>query len=261
MDSAERQKVAADALVAFCCDCFRKTGMPAEDARLTALSLVEADLRGVDSHGVVRLAIYVERLVRRAIAPEPELAVARETRSSAVVDGGNGMGQVVGAFAMRRAIRKGEQEGEPAFVAVRNSNHFGAAAWFAEMAISHDMIGFAFTIGGINHMVPWGGAEAMLGNNPFAVALPPPNELPIAAFEDLAAYRRRMAKAARDVRGVRKAPGVDRVFLPGEREAVLLAERRKFGVPLAAEVVRELAEVGRRFGLDFPVLLQGAAPA
>lgn len=359
MDDGSEPLIDADALTAFCCDAFAAAGLPADDAALTSESLVEADLRGVHSHGVVRLPIYVERLLRGAIEPAPAIRIVRETRSTAVVDGGNGMGQVVGAFAMDLAIRKGEAEGEPAFVSVRNSNHFGAAAWFAEMASRRDMIGFAYTIGGINHMVPWGGAEAMLGNNPFATSFPMPDEaplvldmacsvaargkiivaakegkpipadwavdrdgrpttdaraaldgfvspvggpkgyaltlaigllstmlsgagfgrevthmyedfdnpqnighlfgvLPIAAFEDPEVYRRRMRKAASDVRDVRRSPGVERVFLPGEREAGLMAERRTGGVPLPPEVIAELRESGARFGLVFPA---GRAPA
>ena len=144
----------------------------------TAHSLVEADLRGVESHGLVRLAIYAERLRRGAIASRPHITVVRQSSATAVVDGGNGMGQVVGAYAMRLAIEKG-RAGEPAFVSVRNSNHFGAAAYFAEMAVAEDMIGVAYTIGGINHMTPWGGAEAILGNNPFAVAFPVRNAPPV----------------------------------------------------------------------------------
>ena len=89
------------------------------------------------------------------------------------------MGQVVSAWSMDVAVRKAAEHGEPAFVSVRNSNHFGAAAWFAEMASRRGMIGLAYTIGGINHMVPWGGKEAMLGNNPFAVAFPLRGEAPL----------------------------------------------------------------------------------
>lgn len=345
----------ADALVGYCTALFQAVGMPRADALLCAEQLVTADLRGVESHGVVRTAIYLERLRCGVIAPRPEMKVARQTRSTAVFDGGNGMGQVVGQRAMELAIAKAGEHGEPAFVSVRNSNHFGAAAWFAELAAREDMVGFAYTIGGINHMVPWGGAEAMLGNNPFAVAFPlrdappyvldmacsvaargkiivaakegraiPPDwavdrdgqpttdaraalegfvapvggpkgyaltmtigllstmlsgayfgsevthmyddfenaqnighlfgALPIAAFEDLETYYARMHKAASDVRGVRRARDVERIHLPGEREATLAAARRRDGLPLGAETWRELASLGAAFGLIAPAL-------
>lgn len=349
----EHPIVGAAALTDFCRAVLAGAGMPEADARLAAESLVESDLRGVESHGVVRLPIYAERLRRGAIAAGPQIRVVRRSRCTAVVDGGNGMGQVVGTYAMRLAVEMARAEGEPAFVSVRNSNHFGAAAWFAELAVEHHLIGFAYTIGGINHMVPWGGAEPMLGNNPFAVAFPqraaPPlvldmacsvaargkiivaakegvpipegwavdrdgvpttdarralegfvtpvggpkgyaltltigllstmlsgagfgtevthmyedferpqnighlfGALPIAAFEELEVYYARMEKAAREVRGVKKAPGVEHIALPGEREARLAEERRRRGVPVPREVLDELAATGRRFGVALP---------
>ena len=153
--------------------------MPDDDAVPIIDNLVEADLRGVDSHGVVRLPIYVERLAAGATNPRPHVRRLRETPTTAVVDGDNGMGQLVGMQAMATAIDKAREAGACVFVSVRNSNHFGAAAYYAQMAVPHDMIGIAFTIGGINHMTPWGGAAAILGNNPFAIALPAGRERPV----------------------------------------------------------------------------------
>jgi LDH2 family malate/lactate/ureidoglycolate dehydrogenase len=342
--------VSAPSLTDWCAVAFRAAGMPETDARLTAESLVEADLRGVESHGVMRVPIYIERLTRGVIEPVPAIRTVRQTRSTAVVDGGNGMGQVVGVFAMSVAIEKAALENEPAFVSVFNSNHFGAAAYFVEMASRRNMIGFAYTISGINHMVPWGGAEAMLGNNPFAVAMPiagsdpmvldmacsvaargkiivaakegraipadwavnaagqpttdasealggfmspvggpkgyaltltigllstmlsgasfgrevthqyedfdnPQNighlfgVLPIAAFEEEATYATRMSKAASEIRGARRASGVDRLYLPGEREAELLQFRSRAGIPLSPEVRRDLDAVALKLGI------------
>jgi LDH2 family malate/lactate/ureidoglycolate dehydrogenase len=141
-------------------------------------SLVEADLRGVHSHGVIRLPIYVQRLEAGVFNPRPSIRLVRETRTTAVMDGDNGMGQLVCRRAMELAIAKAA-DGDPAWVGVRNSNHNGTESYFAQMAIEKDMIGFCFTIGGINHVIPWGGAEGMLGNNPFAIALPAAEELPV----------------------------------------------------------------------------------
>jgi LDH2 family malate/lactate/ureidoglycolate dehydrogenase len=129
------------------------------------------------------MKVYTDRLRAGALNPRPVTRTIRESRPTAVVDGDNGLGQIVGAHAMYLAIEKG-RAGDPAFVAVRDSNHYGAAAWYTEMACAAEMIGLSFTIGAINHMIPWGGAEAMLGNNPFAVALPrkgaPPIDLDMA---------------------------------------------------------------------------------
>ena len=124
---------AADDLRRFTGGVLEALGLSGEDAALVARSLVEADLRGVDSHGLVRLKIYADRLKAGCVNPQPVPRVVRATRSTGVLDGDNGMGQIVGAAAMRFAIEKA-RDGEPAFVAVRNSNHYGAAAWFAEMA-------------------------------------------------------------------------------------------------------------------------------
>ncbi|MFZ4806082.1 MAG: Ldh family oxidoreductase [Hyphomicrobiaceae bacterium] len=346
--------VDAAALVAFCRQAFETTGMAPEHAAAVAANLVEADLRGVESHGVVRLPIYVERLTARANNPSPVVHTVRETRTTAVIDGDNGMGQWVGMRAMEVAIDKARREGEPSWVTVRNSNHFGAAALYAEMAVAAQMIGLAFTIGGINHMVPWGGAEAMLGNNPFAMAFPAGRErpvvldmacsvaargkiivaakegrpipadwaigpdgaptadaavalqgfvapvggpkgyaltlaiglmstmlsgaafgsevthmyedldrpqnvghafaaLPVAAFEDPDHYARRMEKAIADIRGVKRADGVARVYLPGEREALLMEQRRVAGVPIGVGVFDELAALGRARGLELAI--------
>jgi LDH2 family malate/lactate/ureidoglycolate dehydrogenase len=237
-------------------------------------------------------------------------------------------------------------------VSVRNSNHFGAAAYYSRMAIAHDMIGFSFTIGGINHMTPWGGAEAILGNNPLSIALPAGEErpvvldmacsvaargkiivaakdgtpipgdwaigpdgqattdpvealkgfvlpvggpkgyaltlmigllstmlsgaafgsevtnmyedlervqnvghlfgvLPIACFMPIEIYKKRIDKAIREIRGVPRAPGVERIYLPGEREQILAEAQSESGIPIKSSVWAELLEVGR--SLDMAV--------
>lgn len=141
--------VSADALERFCAEIFARLGVPKPDATLAARSIVEADLRGVESHGVIRMMIYAERLRAGAFNPRPGIHIVRETRSTAVVDGDNGLGQIVGAHAMSLAIDKG-RAGDPAFVAVRNSNHYGAAAWYAEMACTAEMIGVGAVVGSVS---------------------------------------------------------------------------------------------------------------
>lgn len=163
--------VTETALKTFCVEVLLHVGVAKDEATMIIDNLVTADMRGVDSHGVVRLPIYVKRIEAGVINPRPSVRIVRETATSAVVNGDNGLGQWVGMKAMEVAIDKA-LSGACTFVSVRNSNHFGAAAYYAEMASTHDLIGLAFTIGGINHMTPWGGAEAILGNNPFAVAMP-----------------------------------------------------------------------------------------
>jgi LDH2 family malate/lactate/ureidoglycolate dehydrogenase len=351
MMASDTRLVSEQALVSFGVAVLTKVDVPENEAREIMDNLVLADLRDVDSHGIVRLPIYVQRLAAKATNPRPRIKIVRETPTSAVVDGDNGMGQIVGLRAMQIAIDKGRQHGGMcAFVSVRNSNHYGAAAAFAEMACAHDMVGLSYTIGGINHMVPWGGAEGRLGNNPFAVALPAGKEhpvvldmacsvaargkiivaakegqpipadwavgpdgqpttdavealkgfvqpvggpkgyaltlivgllstmlsgagfgsevthmyddfehpqnighlfgvLPIALFEDIEVYRRRMEKAVSEMRNAKRAPGVERIFLPGEREALSLEQRRRNGIPVGLGVLAELEALGAQYGV------------
>ncbi|MRT24950.1 Ldh family oxidoreductase [Enterobacteriaceae bacterium RIT697] len=162
----------------FCTQILENIGVPDDDAKIVVENLLEADLRGVYSHGVVRFPIYVKRILDGGTNPKAKMSILKETRTTAVVDGDNGLGHLVGVQAMQLAIEKAS-EGDCVFVAVKNSNHFGAAAYYTEMAARNNMIGFSFTIGAINHMTPWGGAEAMLGNNPFSVAFPTRESFPI----------------------------------------------------------------------------------
>jgi LDH2 family malate/lactate/ureidoglycolate dehydrogenase len=333
----------------FCAEILTKLEVPPGDAVHIADNLVEADLRGVSSHGVIRFPIYVQRLRAGVVNPRPKIQIVRETSSTAVVDGDNGMGQLVAMKAMQVAIDKG-RSGDCNFVAVRNSNHFGAAAYYSYMAVAHEMIGMSLTIGGINHMTPWGGAEAILGNNPFSIALPAgeelpvvldmacsvaargkimvaakdstsiPNDwalgpdgqpttdahqalkgfllpvggpkgyaltlvigllstmlsgaffgsevthmyddlarpqnighllgvLPVASFESIQSYKSRMDKAIQEVRNVKCSQGVERIYLPGEREHLLAEQYRSSGIPIKQMVLAELQQLGQEFGL------------
>jgi len=140
--------------------------------------LIEADLRGVYSHGVIRAAEYSKRLKNGLMNPRPNICVLRETAATALMDGDNGSGQVVGVRAMEVAIHKAKQAGV-GYVVVRSSNHFGTCAYYAQMAVSHDMIGVVTNAGGRKIMAPWGGVTPLLSNNPFAAALPTDKEFPV----------------------------------------------------------------------------------
>lgn len=163
-DAASLARFAAAALVA--------AGMTEADARLTADTLVQTDLRGVMTHGLVRLPIYLNSLRSGSIDPTAQPVLVREDASTALMDGTNAMGQVVGVRAMEVAIRKARQTGTAA-VAVRHSNHFGACAYYAMLAAQEGMIGIAMTNGSAA-MAPWGGVDALVGTNPFALATPGP---------------------------------------------------------------------------------------
>ncbi len=144
--------------------------MTTEDAELTADTLVAADLRGVMSHGMVRLPVYRRNLRDGTVSPTAQPLVVSDSPSTALFDGQNAMGQVVGVRAMDLAIEKARSSGV-ASVGARHSNHFGTCAYYALRAAQHDMIGIAMT-NGAAAMAPWGAIEPLVGNNPLAVAAP-----------------------------------------------------------------------------------------
>lgn len=121
-------KVSAAVLRIFCVDCLVKVGLSQEDARTTADNLIFANLRGVDSHGVIRLKIYADRLRAGGIDCRARLRVVSQGAADALVDANNNMGQVAGVFGMKVALERAVESGF-GIVAVRNSNHFGAAAY------------------------------------------------------------------------------------------------------------------------------------
>jgi len=152
-------------------------GVPEEDADIVADVLLAADLRGVNSHGIIRLhSYYGNRLQKGLIDTQAQAKILQETPISLALDGGNGLGPVIAYRAMRRCIEKAERSGI-GVVTVRNSNHFGIAGYYAMMALSHDMIGISLT-NSQPLVAPTYGREAMLGTNPIAVAVPAKREHP-----------------------------------------------------------------------------------
>lgn len=148
-----------------------------KDARIAAEILLSADLRGVDSHGIIRLDTYYGSRIRKGlIDPHATLTTIRETGTTLALDGSHGLGQVIGYTAMQRCIDKARQSGI-AMATVRNSNHYGIAGYYAMMALPHDMIGVSFT-NAQPLVAPTYGCKAILGTNPIAVAVPAGAERP-----------------------------------------------------------------------------------
>jgi L-2-hydroxycarboxylate dehydrogenase (NAD+) len=163
-------RIQAEPLKAFCRRVFEKLDVPPEDAKVTADNLVLADLRGVSSHGVARLRRYVKGLQDGVMLAKPKVEMVQETTTTALIDGGAGLGQPVSARAMHLAIQKAHEAGA-GFVAVRNSNHYGIAGYYALMALREEMIGISMTNAAVL-VVPTFGRDAMLGTNPISVAAP-----------------------------------------------------------------------------------------
>ncbi|MDO6389433.1 Ldh family oxidoreductase [Pontibacter sp. BT731] len=158
---------------------FLNIGCPLDDAQLATQVLLEADLRGIDSHGVARLSGYVRLWEAGRINAKPSISIVHETPSTATVDGDGGLGLVVAPRAMEIAIKKAENVGT-GWVSVRNSNHFGIAGYHAMQALQHDMIGMAMT-NASPLVAPTHSTQRMLGTNPIAVAVPANEQPPFVA--------------------------------------------------------------------------------
>jgi LDH2 family malate/lactate/ureidoglycolate dehydrogenase len=146
-------------------------GMPAAFAETAAEVMVETDLRGVDSHGINMLRQYDETFRRGALNVKAGIKVLRERATTALLDAERGLGHPVSVHAMELAIEKA-RENDIGLVAVKNSHHFGAAGYYAELAAKAGMIGIVTTSTRGVTMVPTGGTQPVLGTNPFALASP-----------------------------------------------------------------------------------------
>lgn len=159
-----------DELEAFAVAVLRGTGAPEEHARTVAACLVEADRRGVPTHGLVRLPSYLADVDAGRVVVGAAPRLIRQEGPTAAVDGCSGFGAVTGVFAMDEAIARGERHGV-GVVTARGCNHFGAAAFYALRAVARGLIGITATSTPAV-MAPTGGAEARIGNNPLAIAAP-----------------------------------------------------------------------------------------
>jgi L-2-hydroxycarboxylate dehydrogenase (NAD+) len=170
MSDPSTLRVQAKTLSDFCVQVFRRVDVAEDDARIAADILVTADLRGVSSHGVAHLRRYVNGIQAGTIVARPSEKVVTETPVAAAIDAGAGLGMPVSYRAMQKAIQKACEAGV-GFVSVRNSNHFGIAAYYAMLALPHNCIGLSMT-NASRKVVPTFGRHATLGTNPLAIAAP-----------------------------------------------------------------------------------------
>jgi len=163
----------------FTFELFLKMGCPEDQANLAAEVLIDADLKGIDSHGIARLPGYVRLWEKGRLVSNPNIEIVHETPSTAVIDGDSGLGMVVAPEAMKVAIEKAKTAGT-GWVSVRNSNHYGTAGYHAMMAVENDMVGISMT-NASPLVAPTFGAERLLGTNPMAVAIPALSQPPFLA--------------------------------------------------------------------------------
>jgi L-2-hydroxycarboxylate dehydrogenase (NAD+) len=163
-------KIPYEKLMSYVARVLEQFGYLQEQAEVTAKILVEADARGVPSHGVARLLFYESHIKRGMAFPLARPEIVYETPLSLVVDGHNGIGPYIAQFTMACVVEKAKSAGA-CFAAVRNSNHFGMAGLWAEMATAQGYIGMAFCNTRISS-IPTFGRERIMGTNPICVAIP-----------------------------------------------------------------------------------------
>ncbi len=166
-----------DLLERFMVDGFKAVGVPEEDAKICAEVLITSDKRGIDSHGIGRFKpIYIDRINDGILNPITNFEIVREGPTTAVVDGHNGMGHVIGHRCMSMAIEKARKYGMGMVVA-RNSTHYGIAGYYALMATNAGMIGITGT-NARPSIAPTFGVENMLGTNPLTFGMPTDEPFP-----------------------------------------------------------------------------------
>jgi L-2-hydroxycarboxylate dehydrogenase (NAD+) len=160
----------------FMIDALLKMGVPRADAEIVAEVLLASDLCGVRSHGIAHLKMYYDRIKQGLQKPVTNWTIVKETPTTAVIDGGNGMGMVVGYHSMKLAIEKARKNGMAA-VAARNSSHYGIAGYYTRMAAREGMVGMSVT-NAHPSIAPTFGVAPMLGTNPIAFSAPTDEQFP-----------------------------------------------------------------------------------
>ena len=163
-------QIPAEKLRAFGEGVFQRVNVPKKDAKIVAEILVESNLRGIDTHGIYLSNLYVRRLKQGLINPTPQFSFERNRAGVGILDADFSLGQLSTLEAARKAVELAREAGL-GIVAVKNSNHFGAAAYYAEYCAKQDCIGLV-TSNGECDVIPFGGREKFLGTNPLCCCIP-----------------------------------------------------------------------------------------
>ncbi len=237
-------RVRVDKLHSFCTEALIHCGMREADAKVSADVLVTTDTWGVFTHGTNSLRDYMRRMREGGLDPRANPEIIAEGPAWAVVDGQAALGMVSSHYAMETAIRKAKSAGV-GYVGVKGGSHFGAAGYYASMALTEKMIGLAISNADPNMVVP-GGRGRIIGNNPLAFAAPAGEERPILmdiAMSAVAAAKVWSAKAQgkpvpdtwmADDQGV---PTTDTSFWPYPGSLLPLAAHKGYGLALMVEVL------------------------
>lgn len=164
-------------LKSFCRRVLEKVGMPKENAKIVSESLIKANLEGTDSHGISRLPVYIKRFMDKRINVIPNIQLDQKSDSVLIVDGDNGLGHIVSYYSIVKGIEIAKHSGVAA-IAIRNSNHFGTASYFCQLACEQDLVCIGFT-NSPSGIAPWGGKSAFFGTNPIAFGFPTGDNTPV----------------------------------------------------------------------------------
>lgn len=166
----QEARVAWEPLHEFAKEVFIRVGMPPKDAETEADALIWANLRGVDSHGVLRISWYVDNVDRGIMNPKPNIQVVNETSATLVIEADHAFGPIVTVLAMNRAIEKAKKEGI-GWAFICNHTHQGAMGYYSQIAAKQDMAGIAFVCSP-SAVAPYGARAAGVSNNPITIAVP-----------------------------------------------------------------------------------------
>lgn len=167
----------SEKLAEFCIEIFGKLGISDVEARTIADNLIEAQLRGIQSHGIAKVINYADYIEKGIFNTKPDIKILRESHATIAIDGDHGMGAVLGKFAMEKCIEKAKISGI-ASATVSKGSHFGIAGFYSMLALKENMIGIALCNSG-NVMTIYGGTSRVLGTNPISIAVPANEKYPI----------------------------------------------------------------------------------
>ena len=242
-----------------------KAGAPPAIAERVARALVLSSLKGVDSHGVMRLPQYLEQIQEGAVVPDALPEIARDTASTAVVDGQRGFGHAAAEFSTQIALEKARAH-DLAAVTLHNTRHIGRVGEYVEMAIEAGLIGFVFC-SAISQVAPHGGRGRILGTNPVAIGIPSDGEFPFVLDFATSVLSEGKVRVARD-KGVDLQPGaiLDAQGQPSTTPQDLyeggsllpLGTYKGYGLGLAVQILGSLLAQGGTLLLDHPQVGNGA---